>query len=61
MDEKLKLKMKELIQPEGVKPMLPEAEVTLEQLESLCYGFSARPRGCSPTFTSVNDNDDVLF
>jgi hypothetical protein len=35
-------------------------EVTLEQLESLCYSFSARPRGCT-TYTSTGDNDDVLF
>jgi hypothetical protein len=61
MDKKSKLKKKQLIQPERSKPALPEAEVTLEQLESLCYSFSARPRGCSPTFTSVSENEDVLF
>jgi hypothetical protein len=61
MDEQSKLIKKELIQPDGAKPALPEAEVTLEQLESLCYGFSSRPRGCGPTFVSVSDTDDVLF
>lgn len=61
MDEKSGLSKKELIQPEAIDQLLPENEVTLQQLESLCYGFSARPRGCSPTFVSVGENDDVLF
>lgn len=61
MDQQPKLDKKELIQPAGAKASISESEVSLEQLESLCYSFSARPRGCGPTFTSVNDTDDVLF
>ena len=37
-------------------------EVSLEELESLCYNFDRRPRGCNPgQFVSIGDNDDVLF
>lgn len=35
-------------------------EVSLEELESLCYTFGRRPRGCTG-YTSTGDNDDVLF
>jgi len=34
-------------------------EVSLEQLESLCYTFGRRGRGC--TLISTEDSDDVLF
>lgn len=61
MNENAKLERSELVQPELTRHAVPESEVTLEQLESLCYSFSARPRGCSPTFVSVGENDDVLF
>ena len=60
MDEKSIPKRTELIQPEGAGPVPAEPEVTLEQLESLCYGFASRARGCS-FFNSVSDTEDVLF
>lgn len=36
------------------------AAISLEELESLCYSFSSRPKGCT-TFTATGENDDVLF
>ncbi len=47
-------KSKQLLAP------LDSKEVTLEELESLCYGFDARPRGCN-SFDATDENDDVLF
>jgi hypothetical protein len=51
-------KSKQLAEPKNLGKAVEE--VTLEVLESLCSGFSRRPRGCG-SYDSVGNNDDILF
>jgi hypothetical protein len=51
-------KIQELVEPANKVEM--NEEVSLEQLESLCYTFGRRPRGCTG-YTSVGDTDEILF
>lgn len=75
MNNKEKMISKQLIEPsKKLRKTLDGKEVTLEELESLCGTFDRRPRGCNSkktevaapgeggdSFSSIGDNDDVLF
>lgn len=66
---------RQLIEPsKKLRKTIDGREVTLEELESLCTTFDRRPRGCNSkktevaapgeggdSFSSIGDNDDVLF
>ncbi|SFW13535.1 FlmA family RiPP peptide [Chitinophaga sancti] len=49
---------KQLAEPKDLGKAVEE--VSLEVLESLCSGFARRPRGCG-SYSSVGENDDILF
>lgn len=55
--KKKQTKTKELLKAK--KSATQGREVTLEELESLCYEFSRRGRGC--TLDSTGGSDDILF
>lgn len=51
----------QLIKPKSdLKSDIEEAAISLEELESLCYTFNSRPKGCN-SFSATGENDDVLF
>lgn len=56
--EKKQNKTRELLKSKKNDPQTGK-EVSLEQLESLCYMYGRRGRGC--TLTSTEDSDDILF